>query len=84
MSIKDNIISHIIDCITSKETWNVLKGLYESTNENHILFLKTKIFWIKIEGNESINHFISCIKDLRSKLGDIGKKVYGTDLVSGI
>ena len=27
MSIKDNIIPHIRDCKTSKETWNILKGL---------------------------------------------------------
>lgn len=43
MSVKDIIIHHIRDCKMSKETWDVLKGLYETTNENQILFLKTKL-----------------------------------------
>ena len=42
MSIKDNLIPHIRDCKTSKETWEIFKGLYETTNSNRILFLKTK------------------------------------------
>jgi hypothetical protein len=31
MSVKDNIIPHIRDCKTSKETWDVLKGLFETS-----------------------------------------------------
>ena len=38
VSAKDNIIPHIRDCKMSKETWEVLKGLYETTNSNQILF----------------------------------------------
>ena len=38
MSVKDNIIPHIRDCATSKATWDTLKGLYETTNANRILF----------------------------------------------
>ena len=34
MSVKDNIIPHIRDSKTPKETWDVLKGLYETSNEN--------------------------------------------------
>jgi hypothetical protein len=34
MSIKDNIIPHIRDCKNSKETWDVLKGLYKTSNAN--------------------------------------------------
>jgi hypothetical protein len=75
MSVTDNIIPRIRDCKTSKETWDVLKGLYETTNANQILFLKTKILSIKMEANESISNFISRIKDLSGKLDDIGEKV---------
>ena len=40
MSIKDNIIPHIRDYKTFKETWDVLKGLYETANTNRVLTLK--------------------------------------------
>ena len=82
MSVKDNIIPHIRDCETSKATWDTLKGLYETTNANHILFLKTKLLSIKMDTNESISNFVSRIKDLSDKLGDIGEKVSSTDLVT--
>ena len=72
MSVKDNIIPHIRDCKTSKETWDVLKGLYKTSNANRILFLKTQLLSIKMEANESISNFVSIIKDLSDKLGDIG------------
>ena len=82
MSVKDNIIPHIKYCKTSKETWDTLKGLYETTNTNRILFLKTKLLSLKMEANENISNFISCVKDLSDKLGDIGEKVSSTDLVT--
>lgn len=82
ISIKDNIIPHIRDCASSKHTWETLKGLYETTNANRILLLKTKLLSIKMEANESINNFVSRIKDLSDKLGDIGEKVSSSDLVT--
>eukprot|EP00253_Pinus_taeda_P020335 PITA_20335 len=82
MSVKDNIIPHVRDCETSKATWDTLKGLYETTNANRILFLKTKLLSIKMDANESISNFVSRIKDFSDKLGDIGEKVSSTDLVT--
>lgn len=82
MSVKDNIIPHIRDCKTSKETWDTLKGLYETTNTNRILFLTTKLLSLKMETNENISNFISRVKDLSDKLGDLSEKVSNTDLVT--
>ena len=38
MSVKDNIIPHIIGCKTSKDTWDKLKGFYETSDPNRICF----------------------------------------------
>ena len=57
------------------------KGLYETTNANRVLFLKTKLLSIKMEANEGVRKFISRVKDLSDKLGDIGEVVESTDLV---
>jgi len=35
-----------------------------------------------MEANESIRNFISCVKELSDKLGDIGEKVSNTNLVT--
>eukprot|EP00253_Pinus_taeda_P018031 PITA_18031 len=82
MTVKDNIIPHIRECKTSKETWDTLKNLYETKTTNKILYLKSKLLSIKMEENESVSDFISRIKDLKDKLGDIGESVSSTDLVT--
>lgn len=82
MLVKDNIIPHIRDCKTSKETWDVLKSLYETSNTNRILLLNTNILSIKMEANESISNFISRVKEISEKLGDIGENVSNNDLVT--
>ena len=80
MSVKDNIILHIRDCKTSNEAWEVLKGLYETTNSNWILFLKTKLLSMKMEANENIVTYVSRIKYLCDQLNAIGDKVSNYDM----
>jgi transposase InsO family protein len=82
MSVQDKIIPHIRNCDTSKETWDVLKGLYETKDANRVLFLKTKLMSIKMEANEGVSKYISRIKDLTDHLAAIGEKVASTDQVT--
>jgi hypothetical protein len=82
MSVKDNIIPHIRDATTSAATWTTLKTLYETSNTNRILFLKTKLLGIKMDGNESVSSFLGCIKEVKDKLVNIGETISNTDLVT--
>jgi len=82
MSMNENIIMYIRDCKTSKKTWDTLRGLYETTNKNRVLFLKSKVLSIKMEENENVNNFISRIKKLKDKLSDIGENISNMDLVT--
>ena len=59
-----------------------LKALYETSNTNRILFLKTKLLGIKMDGNESVSSFLGCIKEVKDKLVNIGETVSNTDLVT--
>ena len=59
----------------SKETWEVLKDLYETTNKNRVLFLKTNILSIKMKENGNVSNFLSRSKELKDKLANIGEKI---------
>jgi hypothetical protein len=59
-----------------------LKDLYESKNTNRVLSLKSKLLSIRMEENESISDFISRIKDVKDKLGNIGETISSIDLVT--
>jgi hypothetical protein len=82
MYVKDSIIPHIREANTSVETWTTLKALYETSNTNRILFLKTKLLGIKMDGNESISSFLGRIKQVKDKLGNIGETICNIDLVT--
>jgi hypothetical protein len=82
MSVKDSIIPHIRKATTSTTTWTMLKALYETSNKNCILFLKTKLLGIKMDENESVSSFLGHIKEVKDKLVNIGETVSNTDLVT--
>jgi hypothetical protein len=82
MSVKDSIIPHIREATTCAATWTTLKALYETSNTNHILFLKTKLLGIKMDVNESVSSFLGRIKEVKDKLVNIGETISNTDLVT--
>jgi hypothetical protein len=82
MFVKDSIIPHIIEAKNSTATWTMLKILYETSNTNRILFLKTKLLGIKMDGNEFVSSFLGRIKEVKEKLGNIGETISSTDLVT--
>jgi hypothetical protein len=82
MSVKDNIIPHIREATTSTATWTSLKAFYETSNTNHILFLKTKLLGIKMDGNESVSSFLGRIKEVKDKIVNIGETISNIDLVT--
>lgn len=82
MSIKYNIIPHIRNRNKSNDMWTIFKDMYEMKNTSRALFLKSKLLSIKMEQNESINNFISRMKEIKDKLIDIGDKISSTYLVT--
>jgi hypothetical protein len=82
MPVKDCIIPHLREAITSMATWRMLKTLYETSNTNRILFLKTKLLGIKMDGNEFVNSFLGHIKEVKDKIVNIGETVSNTNLVT--
>jgi hypothetical protein len=82
MSVKDSIIPHIRDATTFVAACTTLKAMYETSNTNRILFLKTKLLGIKMDGNESVSSFLGRIKEVKDKLVNIGETVSNTDLVT--
>jgi hypothetical protein len=81
MSIKYSIIPHIRESTTFVATWKTLKELYETRKTNRILFLKTKLVGIKMDGNESVSSFLGRIKEVKDKLVNIWETVSNIDLV---
>jgi hypothetical protein len=81
MSVKDSIAPHIREANTSTEMWTMLKDLYETSSTNRIIFLKTKMLGINMDGNQFVSSFLGRIKEVKDKLGSIGETISNIDLV---
>jgi hypothetical protein len=68
--MKDNIIPHIRESNTSNETW---KTIVSHKKYKPSSVLKKYFFSIRMEENENVYEFLSIIKELRDKFGDIGE-----------
>lgn len=66
----------------STETWDTLKGWYETFNTSQFLLIKTKFLSIKMEEKEDASTFLSRIKELKDNLVDVSEKVSNIDLVT--
>ena len=82
MPVKYCIIPHIREGKSAHEISRILKELYEIKNSNHLLLIKSKIMSMNMEENEMISSFVARIKDLKTKLSDIGHTMDDTDLVT--
>lgn len=82
MSMKDCIIPNIIEGKSANEIWGILKEFYEIKNSSLRLFLKSKFLSMKMEENEMIASFMARIKDLKTKVSNIGHTMDDTDLVT--
>lgn len=82
MSVKDNVTLQIRDCKTSVEIWTTIKNLYQTQNTSRVMALKSKLFSMRMNKNETIVAFVARIKDVKDALGNIGEVVSDFDLVS--
>ena len=68
MSIKHSIISHIHSCKTTKEAWDTLATLYQARNEAHVTYLQKQLKSKHMNEGDSIDNFLTKVKDLKEQL----------------
>jgi hypothetical protein len=62
---------HIQSCTTSKQASNTPASLYAVYNEACVAYLEKQLEDVYMAKNETIDLYITCIKDLKEQLGNI-------------
>ena len=81
LSVKKAIIPHIRSCKTAKRAWDVLSTLYQARNEARVAYLRKQLESEHLNEGDSMDNFLTKIKDLREQLIAADEDVLDSSLV---
>ena len=82
LSVKRHIVPHIRSCTTSKQAWNTLASLYAVRNEARVAYLRKQLEDVCMAENETMDVYVTCIKDLKDQLANIDELIPDASLIS--
>ena len=82
LSVKRHIVPHIRSCSTSKQAWDSLASLYAVHNEAHVAYLRKQLENVCMAENDSVDMYVTCIKDFKEQLANIDDIISNVSLVS--
>ena len=59
--VKDHLILQLLGKYTAWEMMEVLKGLFQSKNENHKMLLREKLWDTKMTNTNTVTTYLTCI-----------------------
>jgi hypothetical protein len=79
MYITDNVLNHVISAISAKYMWEKLEAIYLGKSLSNKLFLKKKLFKLKMKECEDVMKHINTFNALISDLNQIDVQVSEED-----
>jgi hypothetical protein len=75
LSIRDNILPHVMRFTDPRDIWSRLQSLYESGSTRRKLFLKKKLYNLRCKDNTSIVDHLQNIDVRVGQLANIGSHI---------
>lgn len=79
LSVKDDILSYLMDVKTPKKAWETLKNIYESKSTLRQIALRSELTNTKRNKGETATDFIKRVKDFQ-QLVAVGDKMRDNEL----
>ena len=81
LSVSDELLYLITECVKAKETWNKLKAHFERATLSNKLFLKKQYFRMEMQEGSSMEGHLKHMKELSNKLSAINAAISDEDQV---
>jgi hypothetical protein len=81
-SVKDHLIPHLSEKKMTKELFDALVGLFQSTNMNRKMVLRNKLRSVQMSRFDNVTSYFMRIRQVRDQLVAIGEKTEDTELVN--
>ena len=84
LSVKRTMIPHICSATTAKQAWDILAHLYAGRNEANVAYLRKQLESLHMQGGDSMDTFLTEIKDLKEQLIAVGEVISDGSLVQTV
>jgi hypothetical protein len=81
-SVKDHLIPHLSKKKTTKEMFDALVGLFQSTNMNRKMVLRNKLRSVQMSRSDNVTNYFMRITQVRDQLAAIGEKTKDIELMN--
>lgn len=79
LALADQVLSSMAEKRTAKEIWDTLTGLYEAKSLHNKIFLKRRLYTLRMAESISVTEHINILNTLFSQLTTMGCKIEGTE-----
>lgn len=82
MLVEDSQLIHIIEAVTSKETWTILADYNQKSSLSRKVYLRKRLFKLSLSENGNMEEHIVEFLSIKNQLAAIGKKFEDDDLAA--
>jgi hypothetical protein len=75
LTVDDNQLIHICNCTTAKEMWTELQKVHERSNLSSKMYLRKKLYRMKLQSHQSMQEFINATLLLVEQLRGVGEEI---------
>jgi len=75
LALADEVLSCVAEKKTTKEIWDTLTKLYESKSLHNMIFLKRRLYTLRMAETTTVTDHINTIRTLFSQLNALGQQI---------
>ena len=75
LTVEDNQLIHICNCETARSMWLELQKVHERSNLSSKMYLRKKLYKIRLQTNQNMQEYISAALQLVEQLRGVGEEV---------
>jgi gag-polypeptide of LTR copia-type len=82
LTVDDNQLIHICNCTTAKEMWTGLQKVHERSNLSSKMYLRKKLYTMKLQSHQNMQEFINATLLLVDQLRGVGEEIIDQQVVT--
>src|SRR6218665_825868 len=75
LTVEDNQLIHICNCTSAEDMWKQLKKVHERSNLSSKMYLRKKLYKMRLQDDQNMQEYISAVLRLVEQLRGVGEEV---------
>src|SRR6218665_32242 len=75
LTVEDNQLVHICNCISAKDMWKQLQKVHERSNLSSKMYLRKKLYKMRLQDDQNMQEYVGAVLRLVEQLCGVGEAV---------